>query len=252
MAKARSTAAHGCYLYAIAKMPIQLDGNFTGLGGRPVYTLDEGKVAAVISDIDEKKIRPERRHIAAHQEVLRQLMAIDTVLPMAFGTVADSPKGVGKMLKTYQASFVKQLSQVCGKVEMGLRVTLDSPDAYEYLIAQSPDILEFRDRLAVRGGGSHHDKIELGRQFAELLENTRAETLEKIEGALAQTCSDFHENAVKGENEIANIAFLVDRRGLAEFEKDVEQTAEQFDDHFSFQYTGPWAPYNFVHIELDL
>lgn len=251
MAKTRSKGSHGCYLYAIVDAPSRPDYAFSGIGDRPVYALIDGEVAAVVSDIEEIKIRPERRHLAAHQQVLRQLMAVDTVLPMAFGTIANSSKAVSKMLKTYHASFVEQLQQMRGKVEMGLRIALDAPDIYEYLIDQSPEIMALRDDLVLRGGGSHNDKIELGQQFAQLLEETRAASFEKIEGLLAPSYSAIQANAVKGEKEIANVAFLVERDKLAEFEQKVERAADQFDDRFTFQYSGPWAPYDFVHIELD-
>ncbi|WP_255556364.1 GvpL/GvpF family gas vesicle protein [Methylococcus sp. Mc7] len=169
-----------------------------------------------------------------------------------FGTVAESRKAVSKMLKTYQSRLVKQLRELGGKVEMGLRVALDAPDVYEYLIAQSPEILALRDQMALRGGGAHSEKIELGRQFAELLEDTRSASFEKIEAALAPFCFEIHSNTVKGDKEIANLAFLVDREKLPEFERGVEKIADEFDDRFTFQYSGPWAPYNFVNMELDL
>ncbi|WP_367026539.1 GvpL/GvpF family gas vesicle protein [Methylococcus sp. ANG] len=101
-------------------------------------------------------------------------------------------------------------------------------------------------------GGAHSEKIELGRQFAELLEDTRSASLEKIEAALAPFCFEIHSNTVKGDKEIANLAFLVDREKLPEFERGAEKIADEFDDRFTFQYSGPWAPYNFVSMELDL
>ena len=252
MARSPSKAAQGVYLYAVSKATVRLDEPLAGIAGGAVYALVEGDLAAILSDVDQQKIRPERRNIAAHQDVLRGLMAADTVLPMAFGTVAESRKAVSRMLKTYQSRLVKQLRELCGKVEMGLRVALDAPDSYEYLIAQSPEILALRDQLALKGGGSHSEKIELGRQFAELLEDTRSASLEKIEVTLAPFCFGIHSNTVKGDKEIANLAFLVDREKLPDFERQVGKIADEFDDRFTFQYSGPWAPYNFVNIELDL
>lgn len=252
MARSHSKAAQGVYLYAVSKASVRIDEPLAGIAGGSVYALVEGDLAAILSDVDQDKIRPERRNIAAHQDVLRRLTAADTVLPMAFGTVAESRKAVSKMLKTYQSRLVKQLRELGGKVEMGLRVALDAPDVYEYLIAQSPEILALRDQMALRGGGAHSEKIELGRQFAELLEDTRSASFEKIEAALAPFCFEIHSNTVMGDKEIANLAFLVDREKLPEFERGVEKIADEFDDRFTFQYSGPWAPYNFVNMELDL
>jgi hypothetical protein len=45
---------------------------------------------------------------------------------------------------------------------------------------------------------------------------------------------------------------LVERSALAQFEGCVFQAAQQFDNNFAFDYNGPWAPHNFVEIDLKL
>jgi hypothetical protein len=32
----------------------------------------------------------------------------------------------------------------------------------------------------------------------------------------------------------------------------VERAAQGFDNHYCFEYSGPWAPYNFAEIDLEL
>ncbi len=49
-----------------------------------------------------------------------------------------------------------------------------------------------------------------------------------------------------------NLACLVGRHLVAEFETGVLDAAGLFDDNFAFDYNGPWAPHNFVDIELDI
>ncbi len=56
----------------------------------------DGKVSAVVSDVPNRKIRPERRNLAAHHAVLRTLMADTTPLPMAFGIIAESAGAIRK------------------------------------------------------------------------------------------------------------------------------------------------------------
>src|SRR5260370_39454453 len=83
----------GRYVYAIIdhydpRRPL----DFRGIDGAGVYTLGEGDVAAVVSNVAPQKVRPERRKLAAHHDVLKRLMDDYTVLPIAFRLIADRPE----------------------------------------------------------------------------------------------------------------------------------------------------------------
>ena len=47
------------------------------------------------------------------------------------------------------------------------------------------------------------------------------------------------------------LAFLVERTGLQQFEEWVYQTAEVLPAQFVFDLTGPWAPFNFIELDLQ-
>jgi hypothetical protein len=49
-----------------------------------------------------------------------------------------------------------------------------------------------------------------------------------------------------------NAAFLIERDREAEFDQKVKEIASKYEGKLSFKYTGPWPPYNFVHIRLKL
>ena len=107
-----------------------------GLDGGRVYTLSDGRHSAVVSDISNGRIRPERRRVAAHHGVLKGLLATQSVLPMSFGMIADSPDAVRRILKLNRAAFAAQLRRVRGKVEMGTRVFWDKSNIYEYFVTK--------------------------------------------------------------------------------------------------------------------
>jgi len=104
-------------------------------------------VAAVVSNLSSDKIRPERSRLSAHQQVLKKIMTETTPLPMAFGILAENPQAVRKMLSRNQHAFLVQLNRVVGKVEMGLRVTWDVPNIFEYFVNTHPELRLVRDRL---------------------------------------------------------------------------------------------------------
>lgn len=243
----------GKYLFAIIG-----DGNDhvygpIGIDGGLVYSISDGKVAAVISDFSGTKIRPERRHLAAHQEVLRRLMEETTPLPMSFGIIAQGHKAIRKILSIHQESFIEKLNHVAGRVEMGLRVTWDVPNIFEYFILTHPELRVARDLYF----GSHRepsqeDKIEVGRMFDRILNEDREAYTEKVEDVLSPCCIEIKRNSARNEREVINLACLVKRDGLGKFEKGIFDAARLFDNNFAFDYNGPWAPYNFVDVALNL
>ena len=88
------------YLYAIVAGGEPRSYPSLGIDGNDVYTITEGRVAAVVSGLAGSKIRPQRANLAAHQAVLKCLMADTTPLTMAFGTIAASPEAAGVPLGT--------------------------------------------------------------------------------------------------------------------------------------------------------
>jgi len=241
------------YLYAvIADTQGRTYGHF-GIDGRMVYSIAVGRVAAVVSDVSSEKIRPERSRLAAHQEVLKKLMAEATPLPMSFGILADSAEAARKMLSRNQAAFLEQLRRVAGKVEMGVRVTWDVPNIFEYFVNTHPELRLARDRFL--GGArepTQEQKIEVGRMFDRLLNEDREAYAAKVEEILAPHCAETERNKCRNEREVVNLACLVERAAMPRFETSVFEAAKEFDNNFAFDYNGPWAPHNFVEIDLEL
>src|ERR1700691_2544743 len=82
-------ASRGRYIYAVVAQSAEQALDFKGLDDRPIYTIAHRGMAAVVSDLESDRIRPQRRNLAAHRAVLSGLMALEeSVLSMRFGTVA--------------------------------------------------------------------------------------------------------------------------------------------------------------------
>jgi len=240
------------YLYAIVAGDEPRAYPSLGLDGKDVYTITDGSVAAVVSRLSNNKIRPERANLKAHQAVLSRLLADTTPLPMAFGTVANSPQAILKILVKNRRAFGEQLARVYGKVEMGLRVSWDVPNIFEYLVNIHAELRSARDRMmSARHQLTQEEKIELGRMFDRLLNDDREDHTSKVERALAPLCVEFKSNQCRNENEAINLACLVGRDAQEAFSAGVFAAANFFDNNFSFDYSGPWAPHNFVELELE-
>jgi hypothetical protein len=59
-------------------------------------------------------------------------------------------------------------------------------------------------------------------------------------------------NKVIGEKMIMNAAFLVSRDKEKEFDHKVQEIAKRHEGQLTFRYSGPFPPYNFVTIRLQL
>jgi hypothetical protein len=226
---------------------------FSGIDEGAVYGVSDGRVAAAVSDVPNRKVRPERRHLAAHEQVLRRLMEANTVLPMRFGTIADGTKAVQDILSRNGDVFLDQLQRVAAKAEMGLRVKWDVPNIFQYFVDTHPELQAARDILFGRNRTpSHDDKIELGRLFDRVLQEDREAHTESVEEVLRPHCFEIKRNGCRSEEEVMNLACLVGRDSQAAFQEAVFEAAKLFDNNFAFDYSGPWAPHNFVEVALEL
>jgi hypothetical protein len=242
----------GKYLYAVIPAPGDREYGDIGIDGKRVYLITENKIAAVVSDFSNGKIRPERRHIAAHQGVLKHLMQEETPLPITFGVIVDGVTAIKRILSLDQKAFAEQLRRVHGKVEMGLRVAWDVPNIFEYFVSTHAEVREARDQFLGRSRvPTQEDKIEVGRLFDRTLQEDRNEQADKVEAVLSRACFEIKRNTPRTEKDIMNLACLVGRDAVVkEFEKAIFEVARGFDNNFTFDFNGPWAPHNFVDVEL--
>jgi len=249
----KTSKRNGRYLYAIIEESVEKTFGSIGMDGSDVYLIVEGKNAAVVSKVPNKKIRPQRKNIAAHHAVLNKIMEETTPLPMAFGIIADGEQAIRKILVNSRDVFQEKFATVAGKVEMGIRISYDVPNIFEYFISTDTELRVTRDRYF--GGNrepSQEAKLELGRMFNQQLDANREEYTNQIIEILDDYCDDIKENKCRNEQEIMNLACLINRNDQERFEEGVFESARQFDNNFSFEYNGPWAPHNFVNILITL
>ncbi|MGC8658866.1 MAG: GvpL/GvpF family gas vesicle protein [Desulfomonilaceae bacterium] len=244
-------AKNGRYLYAIIPGAEERSFGPIGINGAKVYTISVGDAAAVVSDAPVGKIRPERRNFAAHQAVLKTLVDQGDLLPMSFGNISSNGMAVKDFLAKNNSSITRALKRVSGKVEMGLRVNLDVPNIFEYLVRTHDELRIARDELLrPNREPSQDEKIELGRLFHNILESSRDQSVESVTKSLAPYCCEIKRNKCRDEREVMNLACLIERDAVEKFEDGVFKAASLFDDNFAFDYNGPWAPHNFVDLEI--
>jgi hypothetical protein len=241
--------ANGFYVYAVTEASAPVDGLPAGVDGAAVTSIVVDDLAAAVSPIAVRTLRPERRHLAAHQGVLRVLGRVATVLPLSFGMITRNQTQIERFLREHRASLSEQMGRVAGCVEMGLRVAWDVPNIFAYLVERHPMLRVARDRFAA--GASHDERMELGRMVEGVLGQERQDLTDRVIEALRPVCAEVLVNDPRKDAEIMNLACLVRREGVEAFEKAVHAAAAGFTEEYVFDFNGPWAPHNFVKLEID-
>jgi hypothetical protein len=241
----------GLYVYAIGHSGDGALPVLEGISGQPVYRLESGALGAIVSDCALDIVRAERKHLAASQRVLSTLNKQFDLLPMAFGTVAQSADALTDFLDEYAEMLDARLRNIAGTVEMSVRLSLDVPDAIAYLVQSSPELKIARDRLFGRHRPpSHDERIRLGQLCDAALRLYRDTQTAQILALLGPSCAEIRTLPVGLEKQIANLVMLVPRDAVERFEAAVNDLAAQLPDEFAFTMGGPWPPHNFVQLEL--
>ena len=250
-------AATGAYVYGFVRTADAPDLGCIGLihEGAPgrVYAVSAGPVAAMVSNYDGRgRVLPLRRNLDPHERVIRETLRHTTILPAAFGHVARDTPQVAAMLRRHAAALEGELARLDGKVEMAVRVAWDVDNIFSHLVERHPDLAVLRDRIFA--GGRQVDvnaKIELGRLFEERREAGRADVVQRVVEALRPHAADLHVSRVHGEKAAADLAFLIGRNQTQEFRDRVLAIAGDWPSDYAFQCSGPWAPFNFVRLDIE-
>jgi len=63
---------------------------------------------------------------------------------------------------------------------------------------------------------------------------------------------EHEKSSLFGDQMIANLAFLINKKDLDIFDKKVNDYSAELDGNIKLKYTGPVPPYNFVKLNINL
>ncbi|GAB2892666.1 GvpL/GvpF family gas vesicle protein [Streptomyces deserti] len=219
-----------------------------GMGGvgdppRPVRILREGELAAVVSDAPEG-LRPKRKDLLAHQNVLSEAGAAGCVLPMRFGSIAPDDKAVTGVLAERVEHYKERLRALDGRVEYNIKANHVEEAVLHQVMAESPEIRSLAEANRQAGGGSYEDKLRLGEMVAAAVKAKEADDATTLERAL-EPVAEAVSVGPESTGWLANVSFLVDRGSAENFLAAVEQARKDM-PHLEVRVNGPLPPYSFV------
>ena len=243
----------GLYVYGITDAEDGLDTALPGIEGAEVECLVADGVAAIVSRRSQTRVRAQRANLAAHHKLLQHLVQRQAVLPCAFGMVASDEEQLRTVLRANRDELLGQLALLRGKVEMSLGVYWNTSNIFEFFVADNRALRELRDRIFRPGREpSLEERLELGRRFESLLTECREQHTREVIDVLRPYCADIRAIDPAAEQMIMKLVCLVSKDRQNRFEEGIQEAARKFDDRYCFKYSGPWAPFDFVDVNLEL
>ena len=234
------------YVYGIvARSHPALPEDLTGVGDppRPVRLLVEGELAAVVSDAPED-LRPKRRELLAHQNVLAEAGAGGCVLPMRFGSVAQDDRSVTEVLGERSGHYAERLAALEGKAEYNVKAAHAEEEVLRLVLSENADLRETAEAQRRSGGGSYEERLRLGEMIADAVEAKEAEDAADLQKAVEHLGAATAAGP-ESTGWLANVSVLVDQDAAGEFQKAVDELRRQR-PHLDVRVNGPLPPYSFV------
>jgi hypothetical protein len=94
--------------------------------------------------------------------------------------------------------------------------------------------------------------MQLGQVVEQALETRAHELMLGVYEPLRPLSVSSRAGKVIGDDMLLNVAFLVERAREDDFNQAVERLSARYEGLLSLKYTGPWPPYSFVTLRLEL
>ncbi|MEU5347221.1 GvpL/GvpF family gas vesicle protein [Streptomyces sp. NPDC020766] len=236
-----STYVYGITSGSHPSLPDGMEG--VGEPARQVRIIKEGGLAAVVSDAPEG-LRPKRRDLLAHQNVLAETGAAAAVLPMRFGSVSPDDAAVAGVLAERADHFKERLGALSGKVEYNVKATHDEEAVLHRVMSENPEVRALTEANRQAGGGSYDDKLRLGEVVVAAVQHREAEDAAELQRVLEPVAAAVSVGP-ESTGWLANLSFLVERASAEDFIAAVEELRKG-QPHLEVRLHGPLPPYSFV------
>src|SRR3989442_5321959 len=247
----------GVYVYCIIECAEPRTFGKIGIGGRGdvVYTVQYRDLAAVVSQAALQVYDPTRENALTHERVNEVVMVDNgfTPVPMSFGTVFKTEKDTVEFLKDTYDALRDVLQKMQGKLEFGLKVNWNRDEVLAELERENEDIRRLKSEIVNNQHSStYFARMQLGRLVEQALADRSNEYVAEVYERLRETAIASRPMKTIGDKMIMNAAFLVERGRADEFDRKVQEIGHKHEGKLVFRYTGPWPPWSFVTIRLQL
>lgn len=244
----------GKYIYCIIKSKQPQSFGPLGIGGKgdQIYTVCNKDISAVVSNALFKKYHPSRENLIFHERAIEEVMRFYPVLPVRFATVAENDEQVQNILEKEYDIFMKLLSDINGKKELGLKTMFKEDFIYESILAKYENIREMKAQIAsLTANESHFQRMQIGEMVENALRKEKELYKEDFLNSLSPLAQEVKINSSYGVLMILNAAFLVNNSKEEEFDNQVNKLDRKYGNAVKIKYLGTVPPFNFVNLALE-
>jgi len=239
------------YIYGFIEEPRRKEFSFSGIDGKKVYSYNYQDLAAVLSEAEEIECDPIRVNLLAHTHVLEEIAREYLILPMSFGIIAENEEKVTELLRQNYLEFMRQLKMLKGKIELGVKVLWIEDAVVKEMESRVKDFQELKKKIVdLSAKEDQNAKLKAGRLVESIVKEWEKKYVQKIYSSLKEIAVDSRLNQPIGIKMLLNSSFLVDKNKEKDFDKRVNELAQNYENQLKFKYVGPVPPYNFVNIKL--
>jgi len=236
------------YIYGVIETSQRREFGSIGLGEKLVYTIGLKGLACVVSDSDLEVYIANAVNLAEHERVLEKVMGEHVVLPMRFGTVADSEREILLMLKKHGNQFLRMLKKLEGKVEVKLEIAWkDMKAVFSEIVERNPALKKLKSDPHAK---SREDVIMAGQMVYQFLQDKRVKESEAFIKALKRVSEGCAMSKSTRDELMMNASFLIDKKKIGEFDKTLNGLDAKTSGRYDIRYIGPLPPYSFVEMRV--
>jgi hypothetical protein len=251
--KAKLYMRYGFYLYGIFPLPGPQKLELEGLDKQPVKTHIFDDFVFLYSEAKQQRYLASRRNLLGHETVLEEAMhaGYRTVLPLKFGTIAESWQAVEKeLLVPHRQQLHELLKQLTGNREVGIKIFWETNEELQRLLDLQPELKAKRDNLQGKVL-SMEETIAIGQELERSLEAQKQGIIDRFHHELNALAIDRVENDPLTEAMIYNAAYLIPWDRETEFGDRVEGLDRAFEGRLRIRYNNFTAPFNFARLNSD-
>jgi hypothetical protein len=239
------------YVYGILNSGTERSFGEIGINKEEVYTINFKDISAVVGDSPLKTYEVTRKHLLAHEKVIREVMNAHTIIPMTFGTVARDEKDLENMLERMYVEFKHVLKRIENKLQIDVKAIWNKDIIYRGILREDEEIRGLSEKVSKKPAEeTYNERVELGKRVMSVLDKKKEHYVKEIKETLSSYIEDSQQNKLTDDKMILNISFLVDKAKEKEIYKKVNELDEKYGNDVQVIAIGPLPPYNFSHIEI--
>ena len=242
------------YVYGVTRAGAAERSPGEGVDGQRVEAVTHDGLAALVSDAPNVPVKASRRNLMAHSRVLQSVIAETCVLPMRFGVVMPSRDAVQEELLEANSELLHEhLRALEPYVELDVRGLAAEHEMLQAIVKERPDIARLRASIEGRPvERTYQESIRLGELVAHAVAEKRDAIGQRILSELEPLAAAARTGDAVHEQMVANVAFLVERERVREFDEAVDALGRELTDpEVRVRYVGPLPPHNFVDLASE-